>query len=78
MATHRNDALFAECKWKNSDINTDVYQDLMRKSKMFSYKRNYIYIFTIWMFSEKLLQIERSQEDVHLITLAEMITLLKL
>jgi AAA+ ATPase superfamily predicted ATPase len=78
MATHKNDALFAECKWKNADINTDVYQDLMRKSKMFSYKRKHIYIFTKRMFSKKLLQIERDQEDVHLITLAEMITLLNL
>jgi len=52
MAAHGDSALFAECKWKNTDI--DVYNDLKRKSGMFNYKTIYLYIFTKNFVSSRL------------------------
>ena len=45
MAVHGENALFAECKWKNSDVDIETFHDLKRKSEMFNYKKIYLYIF---------------------------------
>jgi hypothetical protein len=46
MAAFGDNALFAECKWTNADLDTDVYHNLKRKSALFNYKYSYLYVFT--------------------------------
>jgi len=46
MAARQDEALFAECKWKNADVDVDVYHELKRKSEMFSFAKTYLYILT--------------------------------
>lgn len=77
MATHKDNALFAECKWKNADIDIDVYQDLQRKSELFNYQKKYLYIFAKKTFSGRLLKLAHEQEGIKLFTLEEMIDALK-
>ncbi|MCL2605439.1 MAG: ATP-binding protein [Defluviitaleaceae bacterium] len=46
MAVRGDNALFAECKWTNADVDIDIFHDLKRKSAMFQYKSSFLYIFT--------------------------------
>ena len=73
MAVRKDDALFAECKWQNADIGVEVYNELKRKSELFSYKNTHLYIFAKKMFGEKLLRLEHEHGLVRLLSLSEMI-----
>ena len=73
MATRKDAALFAECKWSNADIGIDVYNDLKRKSEMFQYKNIHLYIFAKGAFTGKLLKVEHEQGLVKLFSLSEML-----
>ena len=77
MAARGNEALFAECKWKNDAIGMDVYHELKRKSKLFHYENAHLYIFAKNMFTKELLKAEHEQGLVTLYTLPEMIDGLK-
>ena len=64
MATRNDYALFAECKWTNSDVGIDVCNDLKRKSEMFPYKTVYLYLFskedfTKSVYEQKFLHLEK-------------------
>ena len=41
-----NAALFAECKWKNENVDLDVLETLIGRSKLFHYKKLYYYLFS--------------------------------
>jgi hypothetical protein len=73
MAARKDDALFAECKWKDSDTDADVLNELRRKSELFHYKNVYLYIFAKKSFTRKLLAAARELESVTLVTLQEMV-----
>ncbi len=73
MATRKEEALFAECKWKNAGIDIDVYRELQRKSMIFSHPKKHLYIFSKNMFSDGLLHMEHEHREVKLFTLAEML-----
>ena len=73
MSARKSAALFAECKWKNSDIGVDVYHGLKRKSAIFSFSDNHFYIFTKVPPSFELLQLEREHSFVECFSLEEMI-----
>ena len=72
MATKNDEALFAECKWSNSDIDADVYYDLRRKSELFHQTKTHFYIMAKNGFSHKL-QEEAKSGGVTLITVAGML-----
>ena len=73
MAARGNEALFAECKWKNDDVGMDVYKELKRKSSLFRYENAHLYIFAKSMFTSELLGTEYEHGLVTLHTLPEMI-----
>jgi AAA+ ATPase superfamily predicted ATPase len=75
MATRNDKALFVECKWKNSEIDLDVYNELKRKSEMFNYQDKYLFIFSKNKFSARLLSLANECNLVKLYTLNDMITL---
>jgi AAA+ ATPase superfamily predicted ATPase len=77
MAARKEEALFAECKWKNADIDINVYTELKRKSMIFSHHKKHLYIFAKNTFSSKLICMEHEQGDIKLFTLAEMLDALK-
>ncbi len=39
-------ALFAECKWRNENVDLDVLETLISRSKLFQYTRVYYYLFS--------------------------------
>jgi AAA+ ATPase superfamily predicted ATPase len=73
MAMRKDEALFAECKWKNADIGMDVFSDLKRKSELFRSSRNHLYLFAKGNFTEELREAESAHGMVTLVTLPEMI-----
>lgn len=72
MAARKDEALFAECKWKNAMIGMDVFRELKRKSQMFSYKDFHLYIFAKTGYTDELRR-EENQQNCKLFTLPEMI-----
>ncbi|MCL2203549.1 MAG: ATP-binding protein [Defluviitaleaceae bacterium] len=72
MAVYRNQALFAECKWKNTAVDMDVYAGLKRKSALFSYEQVYLYIFVKGLCSSRLRALHESGQ-VQIYTLEGMI-----
>ncbi|MCL1819758.1 MAG: ATP-binding protein [Oscillospiraceae bacterium] len=77
MAVRDDKALFAECKWTNSDIGIDVFHELKRKSELFHYNVNHLYIFAKKMSYGELLRKEHDKGCVKLFTLSEMIDSVK-
>jgi len=77
MATRKDEALFAECKWQNSEATVDVYHELKRKSEMFGFAKTHLYIFTKKLASAKLLMLEYEHHLVTLFALPEIIERLK-
>jgi AAA+ ATPase superfamily predicted ATPase len=73
MAAREDDALFAECKWKSAAVDTDVLQDLIRKSEMFGYKNAHHYIFAKGAFTDGLRAAAGKHGRVKLLDLGEMI-----
>ncbi len=39
-------ALFAECKWRNEKVDLDVLETLVERSRAFSYRKAYYYLFS--------------------------------
>ena len=76
MATRNDCALFAECKWANSDIGIDVYNELKRKSEMFTYKTVHLYLFAKNDFSDRVYKAKYEQSDstLELYSLERMLT----
>jgi len=77
MALRNDDAIFAECKWKNSDVDADVFYELKRKSGMWTGKNAFLYIFSKNSFTERLLNMRRAEDRVKLFSLSGMIDSLK-
>lgn len=77
MATKNDEALFAECKWKNAGVDIDVLHNLRRKSEMFGYKNIHLYILAKKDFSENLFCFAYEHNAATLFTLAGMIDKLK-
>ena len=73
MAARKDDALFAECKWTNSDVGMDVCHDLKRKSEMFHYANKHLCIFAKTGFTNELREVTRESDIIKLFSLAEML-----
>jgi len=73
MSVRGDEAIFSECKWRNTDADIKVLNELKRKSALFSYKKNYFFIFTKKKFSSELIKQCKEDNNIKLLTLPEMI-----
>lgn len=73
MAIRNDCALFAECKWKNSAVGVETYHELRRKSQIFSYENNYLYLFSKNGFTDSLNNAARHDPSLKLYTLDQII-----
>lgn len=46
MAVEKNAAIFGECKWRNEAIDKTVLDKMLTRAQMFSYEKQYIYLFS--------------------------------
>jgi AAA+ ATPase superfamily predicted ATPase len=73
MCTRKDEAIFAECKWTNADVDIDVLYDLRRKSEIFGISRKHLYIFAKKSFSYALWKEHYERESVTLLAFSVMI-----
>lgn len=46
MGADKNEALFAECKWKNEKTDINVLEKLVERSNLFNFNRKHLYLFS--------------------------------
>ena len=68
MAAKKDTAIFAECKWKNADVDIDVLHELRRKSELFPHLKPHLYVFVKSDCTPRL-----RGEDVNIVTLSQMV-----
>jgi len=68
MAAKKDNAIFAECKWKNADVDIDVLHELRRKSELFPHLKSHLYI-----FARKDCTLRLRGEKVNIVTLSQMV-----
>ena len=60
--------LFGECKWTNEKVDVDVLNKLIKRTKLFHYTNNYIYIFSKSGFTNKCKEEALKLSNIYLIT----------
>jgi len=73
LAYRENQALLGECKWTNSLVDINVFDDLREQSKLFSYEECWFYIFAKRGFTARLKQAAEQDERVKLVAFEEML-----
>ena len=75
ILTYTNDkenAFFAECKWRNEKIGINVLKNLQRKSKLLKqFKNKYFGIFSKNGFKEELIKYAQKNKNIYLFDLKE-------
>ncbi|MGD9567080.1 MAG: ATP-binding protein [Sedimentibacter sp.] len=72
MAFEGDNAILGECKWINSLVDTDVLNDIVRRSEMFQFNQTYLYIFAKKGFTEQCIKKAQSMNNVSLICFQDM------
>ena len=67
-----NEAIFAECKWRNEKVGEAELKDLQHQSTLFHYKRNVLILFSKSGFTEGCRKLAEEFGDVLLISYDEM------
>lgn len=66
-------ALFGECKWTNEKVDLGVLETLVKRSRLFSYKKNYYYLFSKSGFTKGCIDEAKKMGNVTLVGYAEMV-----
>ena len=66
-------ALFGECKWTNEKVDLGVLETLVKRSRLFSYKKNYFYLFSKSGFTKGCIEEAKKMGNVTLVGYTEMI-----
>ena len=69
----RDTALFAECKWTNEKVDLAVLETLIERSKLFSYKKMYYYLFSKTGFTKGCAEKAEELGNVVLVTYKDII-----
>ena len=72
VASSEDKLILGECKWKNKETGTDVYEDLKEKVSLFAGKDIYYYIFSKSGFTADLIKTEESDERLTLVGLEDL------
>ena len=66
-------ALFGECKWTNEKVDLGVLETLVKRSRLFSYKKIYYYLFSKSGFTKGCIDEAKKMGNVTLVSYAEMV-----
>ena len=64
----KNTALFGECKWTNEKVDLGVLESLIRRSKLFPYKKAHFYLFAKSGFTKRCMDKAAEIGNVTLVT----------
>lgn len=67
-------ALFAECKWRNENVDLDVLETLVGRSKLFRYTKVHYYLFSKSDFTKSCIEKADEMGNVTLVTYADIIS----
>jgi len=68
IAASKDDAIFAECKWTNERISTDIIDTLIERGDLFSYGKKHYYLFAKTGFTDGLKAIANSVNNITLVS----------
>jgi len=68
IAANKNDAIFAECKWTNERVGTDIIDTLIERSELFNYSNKHYYLFAKTDFTDGAKAKADSQENITLLS----------
>ncbi len=71
MGTDKDEALFAECKWRNENVDLGVLEALVERSELFHYKKKHFYIFSKRGFTKGCIDRANEMGNVTLVTYDE-------
>lgn len=70
-------ALFGECKWNNEKVDVNVLLTLVKRTKLFSYKNVYLYVFSKSGFTKSCIEKASELGNVTLVTYTDIINSFK-
>lgn len=68
----KNEALFGECKWTNEKVDVGVLETLIKRSRMFPYKKTQLYLFAKSGFTKGCVDKAKEMGNVALVSYGEM------
>lgn len=74
----KDTALFGECKWTNEKVDLGVLETLVKRSRLFSYKNVYFYLFSKSGFTNGCIDEVKKMGNVTLVSYADVIALSKI
>ena len=66
-------ALFGECKWTNEKVDLGVLETLVKRSRLFSYKKIYFYLFSKSGFTKGCIDEAKKMGNITLVSYAEIV-----
>ena len=66
-------ALFAECKWRNEKVDSEVLETLIERSKLFCYKKVHYYLFSKSGFTKGCTEMAEGMGNVTLVSYKDML-----
>jgi len=69
----KKNAIFAECKWTNEKVDLKILEELIQKSKLFRYEKNYFYIFAKTGFTNGCIDKAKENNNIKLIIFDEIL-----
>lgn len=71
-----NAALFAECKWRNENVDLDVLETLIERSNLFHYTKVHYYLFSKTGFSKGCMEKAEDMGNVSLVSYVDIVSTL--
>ena len=66
-------ALFAECKWRNENVDADILETLIARSKLFHYKNMHYYLFSKSGFTKGCMDRAKEMGNVSLVSYGDIL-----
>lgn len=73
----RNTALFGECKWTNEKIDTGILDTLVQRSRIFSYQKVQLYLFSKSGFTKGCVEKAKELGNVTLVTYMDILAVMQ-
>lgn len=70
-------ALFAECKWRNENVDLDILETLIARSKLFHYKNVHYYLFSKSGFTKRCMDRAKEMGKVTLVSYEDIVGAMK-
>lgn len=67
------EAIFAECKWRNEPVNEHELKELIQQSTLFHYRKNILILFSKTGFSQGCIEAAKKDNNILLISYEDMI-----